>query len=402
MDVSKIRADFPTLRNGKGVYLDSACQTLRPDSVIRAISGYYEEMPACGGRSVHSMATKVSMAVDESRETVARFFGCDDPDCFIFTRNCTEGINTVARGLKFSKDDVIVTTDSEHNSNHVPWHYVSRETGAKRRFCVTTSEGRFDMEAFKSVMDKDVRMVSVIHGGNITGCTFPVKEIAEVAHDAGALVLADGAQAAPHIPVDLRDLDVDFYTLSMHKMLGPSGMGVLYGKKDALKNLRPLSLGGGTVGLATYHTVNLGPAPERFEAGLSDYAGIIGTGAALDYLSVIGMKEVARHDRNLQRRIFERTEGIPGLSLVGPDDPDSRGGVFSFNIKGLSSHDVAMMLDNVGGVMIRSGMHCAHPYFVSRKIDGCARASTYIYNDRSDVDRFADTLRKVSETFSSA
>jgi cysteine desulfurase / selenocysteine lyase len=399
MDVEKVRGDFPTIRRGQGIYLDNACQTLRPDSVIEAVAEYYGEYPACGGRSVHSMATRVSMAVDDSREAVARFMGCRDPSQIIFTKNCTEGINTVARGLSFGPGDVIVTSDSEHNSNHIPWMYAARESGASRRFCSTGPDGTFDMESFKECMGRDVRLVSVIHGGNITGCTFPVKEIAEVAHDHGALVLADGAQAAPHMPVVVEDLGVDFYCMSVHKMLGPSGVGVLYGRKDALDQVRPLMLGGGTVGLATYESVNLAPIPERFEAGLADYAGIIGTKAAVDYLSKLGMDNVREWDRHLMRRMVGKTKDIPGLSMVGPEDPDLRGGVFSFNIAGLSSHDIAMMLDSMGGIMIRSGMHCAHPYFVSRGIDGCARASTYIYNNDSEVDRFAEALGKISETF---
>ncbi len=399
MDVTEIRKDFPTIRNQDGIYLDSACQSLRPDCVIRAISEYYEEYPACGGRSVHSMGTRVSMAVDDSREAIADFLGSSDPNRIVFTKNCTESINTVARGLGLKKGDVIVTSDSEHNSNHVPWMYESQEHGAIRKFVKTNENGEFDMESFKETMSKDVKIVSIIHSTNVTGCTFPLKEIAEIAHDYGAFVMADGAQAAPHIPVDVEDLDVDFYTASVHKMLGPSGLGILYGKEGSLEKIRPLMLGGGTVGLATYDTVNLAPVPERFEAGLSDYAGIIGAGAAVEYLKNIGMKNVAEHDRFLMRKIISSVSDIEGLSIVGPSDPDSRGGVFSFNINGLASHDIAMMLDNMGKIMIRSGMHCAHPFLVSRNIDGCARVSTYIYNNENDVKEFSDALHKAANSF---
>jgi cysteine desulfurase/selenocysteine lyase len=244
-----------------------------------------------------------------------------------------------------------------------------------------------------------VKLVSVQHASNNTGCVLPIKEITEMAHDNGSLVLVDGAQAAPHVKVDLNDLDVDFYCMSVLKMLGPSGMGVMYGKKDALEKLRPLCLGGGTVGLTTYDHVDLAPIPDRFEAGLQNYSGIAGTKAALEYLDNIGMDKVKAQDDRLMKILFEKTEGIKGLRMIGPEAPAKRLGVFSFNIDGLGSHDVAMMVDNIDGIMIRSGMHCAHPFYMSREIDGSARASVYLYNNEQDIDRFADALKKVAETF---
>jgi cysteine desulfurase/selenocysteine lyase len=387
------------MRKGKGVYLDSACQSLRPDSVIKAITEYYEEYPACGGRSVHNMSSKVSVVIDETREKLADFFGTDDPDSYIFTKNCTEGINTVAFGLGLKKGDAVVTSDTEHNSNHVPWMFLSENAGVKRRYSGSGRGGEFDIENFKKCLGKDVRIVSVQHAGNVTGCILPIKEITEIAHDNGSLVLVDGAQAAPHMKVDLKNLDVDFYCLSVHKMLGPSGMGVMYGKKDALEKLRPLCVGGGTVGLTTYEHVDLAPVPDRFEAGLQNYSGIAGTKAALEYLDNVGLDEIKAQDDRLMRMLFEKTEDIKGLRIVGPEDPARRIGVFSFNIDGLGSHDVAMMVDNIDGIMIRSGMHCAHPYYMSRDIDGSARASVYLYNNEQDIDRFADALKKVAETF---
>ena len=399
MDVDAIRRDFPTVRSGQGIYLDSACQSLRPDSVIRAITDYYENYPACGGRSVHSMATKVSMAMDDARETLASFFGTDDPDCYIFTKNCTEGLNTAAYGLGLGRGDVVVTTDTEHNSNHVPWLFLQENMGVRRRIVRSDAEGRFDLEAFHKAMSRDVKVVSVQHASNVTGCSVPVKAVTEIAHDFGATVVIDGAQAAPHMPVDLKRIDADVYCMSIHKMLGPSGMGVMYGKREVLERMRPLALGGGTVGLATYESVNLAPIPDKFEAGLHDYAGIVGTKAALDYLSGVGMEEVMRWDQTLMERILSNLEDVRNLHVVGPRDAPSRGGVFSFNIDGLGAHDIAMMLDSMAGVMIRSGMHCAHPFYVSRGIDGSARASTYIYNTPEEIDVFTDTVRHIAETF---
>ena len=345
------------------------------------------------------MATKVSMAMDDARETLASFFGTDDPDCYIFTKNCTEGLNTAAYGLGLGRGDVVVTTDTEHNSNHVPWLFLQENMGVRRRIVRSDAEGRFDLEAFHKAMDHDVKVVSVQHASNVTGCSVPVKAVTEIAHDFGATVVIDGAQAAPHMPVDLKRIDADVYCMSIHKMLGPSGMGVMYGKREVLERMRPLALGGGTVGLATYESVNLAPIPDKFEAGLHDYAGIVGTKAALDYLSGVGMEEVMRWDQTLMERILSNLEDVRNLHVVGPRDAPSRGGVFSFNIDGLGAHDIAMMLDSMAGVMIRSGMHCAHPFYVSRGIDGSARASTYIYNTPEEIDVFTDTVRHIAETF---
>ncbi len=399
MDVDSIRNDFPTVRKNLGIYLDSACQSLRPDSVIRAMDDYYENYPACGGRSVHSMATKVSIAMDETREAMASFFGTDDPECYIFTKNCTEGLNTAAFGLGLKKGDVVVTTDAEHNSNHVPWLYLQENMGVGRRMSRSNADGEFDLESFYKCMDHDVKVVSVQHCNNVTGCTVPIRAVAEIAHDFGATVIVDGAQAAPHMPVDLKKTDVDIYCASIHKMLGPSGMGMMYGKREVLESMTPLMVGGGTVGLATYESVNLAPVPDRFEAGLHNYAGIIGTKTALDYLGKVGMEEIERWDTALMTRLMSGLEDVKNLHPVGPTDPSKRGSVFSFNIDGLGAHDIAMMMDSMAGVMIRSGMHCAHPYYVSHGIDGSARASVYLYNSMEEIDIFTNTVRNIAETF---
>lgn len=400
MDIGDARKDFPTMRKGDSVYLDSACQSLKPDCVIEKITEYYEEYPACGGRSVHSMATRVSMEVDEAREKLAKFFGCKNPSEFVFTKNTTEGMNTVALGFGLKKGDAVLTTDVEHNSNHVQWVELHNSVGIKRVYSESSKTGEFDLENFKKKISKDVKIVSVGHSSNVTGNTIPLKEIVEIAHDNGSVVLVDGAQSAPHIPIDLKKLDVDFFCASLHKMLGPTGVGFMYGKEEHLKKLKPLAYGGGTVGLTTYDDAKISPAPEKFEAGLSNYSGIIGSGPALDYLSKIGMKNIQKHDLELQKLFSKETEDINGLTLVGSEKPEKRGSVFSFNLKNLNPHDIAMMMGSISNVMIRSGMHCAHPFFVSRKIEGCARASVYLYNNEKDIKVFADTLRKISENFS--
>ena len=399
MDMERFRKDFPTIRKGLGIYLDNACQTLRPDQVIQAMDDYYENYPACGGRSVHSMATKVSVAIDDTRDALSRFFNTKDPECYIFTKNTTEGLNTAAFGLGLKKGDVVVTTDAEHNSNHVPWLCLRDQIGIERRMSKSGKEGEFDIESFKSCMDKKVKVVSIQHSNNVTGCSVPVKAVTEIAHDCGAIVIIDGAQAAPHMPVDLKKIDADIYCCSIHKMLGPTGMGVMYGKREILEKLRPLSVGGGTVGLATYDNVTLAPIPDRFESGLQNYAGIIGTKAALDYLSKVGMDNIEKWDTELMKRAMGNLEDVKNLHFVGPEQPGKRCGVLSFNIDGLASHDIAMMLDSMSNVMIRSGMHCAHPFYVSRAIDGSARASTYLYNSLEEMDIFTNTVIKISETF---
>jgi len=399
MDIKSIRNDFPTLRNSDAVYLDSACQSLKPQCVIDAMMSYYNEFPACGGRSVHSMATKVSMGIDGARETVARFFNSKNPAEFIFTKNCTEGLNIVAKGIGLKKDDVVLTGDCEHNSNHVPWMDLVETVGIKRRFVRSSTNGEFDIEEFKGSIDRKVKVVSMGQSSNVTGAEIPVKEITEIAHDNGSIVMIDGAQAAPHVPVDLIDLDVDFYTVSGHKMLGPSGVGILYGKMEMLKKTRPLISGGGTVGLATYDSIKLTPPPEKFEAGLLNYSGIIGTGAAFEYLKKVGMRNISEHEKHVQKLVQKETEDMKKLSIVGSPDPEKRGGIFSFNIGGLESHDIAVILDTKK-IMIRSGMHCAHPFFVSRNMRGCARASFYLYNNDDDIVKFADALKKIEETFS--
>jgi len=402
MDVERVRRDFPLYTGASKdyIYLDNACQTLRPTSVIEAMARYYLEYPACGGRSVHRLATQVSIEVDEAREKVASFLGAERPEEIAFTKNCTEALNLVAKGRKLLKGDTVVTTDFEHNSNHVPWLQMQESRGIKRRFVLTPPSGTFDIEAFKKVMSHEVKMVSMVHTNNITGAGIPAKEVVEISHDYGALVMLDGAQAAPHQEVDVSHLDVDFYAISVHKMLGPSGMGVLFGKMEHLRTLEPLVSGGGGVSLTTQERAELLPPPERFEAGLQNYAGIIGTGAAIDYLSRLGMQEIRGHEAMLNERATSLLRATPNVSIMAPAEAKHRGSILSFNIKGMSSHDVAMILDEIGKVMIRSGMHCVHPYFLARQLEGCARASFYVYNSMEEVERFGEKVSEVASKFS--
>lgn len=402
MDVERIRRDFPIYSSEYGdiVYFDNACQTLRPRTVIEANNEYYYDYPACGGRSVHRLATRVSIKVDEAREKIASFLGCKNPNEIVFVKNCTEAINTVAKGFGFRRGDVILSTDLEHNSNHVPWIQLEKSVGIRRRHVTTPDTGIFDIEAFKRMMTRDVKFVSMVHTNNVTGTTIPARDIVEISHDNGARVMLDGAQAVPHIEVDVRNLDVDFYAFSMHKMLGPSGIGVLFAKEEIAKDMEPLITGGGGVSLTTYDSATLLPMPERFEAGLMNYAGVIGSGAAVDYLAAIGVEEIRSHDLLLNSFVTNELKSVDLIKILEPVDPAKRGSIFSFNVKGLGSHDVAMILDEMDRIMIRSGMHCTHPYFLARGMDGCARASFYIYNSKADCERFVAAVRTLVETFS--
>jgi cysteine desulfurase / selenocysteine lyase len=401
MDIDKIRADFPILSQGdkSPVYLDTACQSLRPRQVVEAMDSYYYDYPACGGRSVHRLATQVSIKIDTAREKVSDFIGSNSYDQVIFTKSTTESINLIARGLCLKRGDAVLTTDLEHNSNHVPWLQLKKNSGVDRVIVDTPDDGSFDIEALKRSMTKKVKLVSVVQTNNVTGTTIPVKEICEISHDNGSLVMVDGAQSAPHMKVDVEDMDVDFYAFSMHKMLGPSGMGVLYGKKELLNQVEPLIVGGGGVSLTTYDKVELLPIPERFESGLLNYAGIIGSGAAVDYLRAIGMEDVMEHDVECNRIVTEGLADESKVAVIGPVDPELRGSIYSFNVSGMRSHDVAMIVDEMAGMMIRSGMHCVHPYFLKKKIDGAARASFYLYNSKDDCRRFVQAVKETVRSF---
>lgn len=337
--------------------------------------------------------------MDKAREDIASFVGVKDAECIIFTKSATESLNTVAKGLPLRKGDRVVTTDMEHNSNHVPWVVLAKEKGIRRGYVSFSDLERGNLEPLKEELEKGVRVLSVVHTNNVDGSSIPLREVVELAHDRGALVMADGCQTAPHNPLDLERIDVDLYAWSMHKMLGPSGTGILYGKREVLQNIQPLLTGGGGVTITTYDSAELLPIPERFEAGLQNYAGMIGSGAAVRYLREVGMEEVVEHERRLNERATEGLRDVHNLTMLGPEDPSRRGGIFSFNLKGMLPHDVAMILDEIASVLIRSGMHCVHPYFASRGLEGCARASFYIYTHNKDVDILIESVKYLADRF---
>ncbi len=408
MDIQKIRLDFPALAkkwNGKyPIYFDNACMTLKPVQVREAMDEYYNEYPVCGGRSLHRMSKKVDEKVAEVREKFQKFLSAQHHEEIIFTRNTTEGLNLVANSLDFKKGDAILTTDKEHNSNLVPWQVQAHRKGIAHIVVYSNPDNTFNLENFEEIMSKNksISLVSMVHTSNLDGYTIPAKEIIKLAHEHNALVMLDGAQSAPHRAVDVKALDVDFFALSVHKMLGPTGMGVLYGKQHLLEKLAPFIVGGDTVSDTTYEDAKFLQPPEKFEAGLQNYAGIIGSGAAVDYLENVGLSSIEKHEERLNKMLTDGIKDIQGLKIIGPQDVRLRGGITSFTVeftKGGDAHDIAIVLDETENIAVRSGAFCAHSWFNYRKCEAAVRASLYLYNSEEEVRKFIDVLQKTINLF---
>ena len=389
------RQDFPLLRDSKVVYFDNACQSLRPQQVIEAMNEYYREYPACGGRSMHHLAAKVTHKCDEARAAVATFLHAKRKEEIVFTRNTTEGINLVAHSLGLKAGDIVIISDKEHNSNLIPWQVLRDKIGIEYKIIYSKEDNTFDLEVYKQALNNRVKLVSLGFTSNLDGVTIPANEIITLAHKAGALVLLDGAQAVPHRKIDVQALDVDFLAFSGHKMLGPSGTGVLYGKYPLLTKLDPFMVGGDTVASSTYENHEFLPPPEKFEAGLQDYAGIIGLGAAVNYLNTIGFEFIEQQEQMLNKYITTELRTISGLKIIGPSDPIERGGICSFYIPGKDHHQIALMLDETSKIMIRSGQHCVHSWFYAHQIPGSVRVSVYFYNTMNEAEVFIRELKKV-------
>jgi cysteine desulfurase / selenocysteine lyase len=390
MNVRRVRADFPALAGRVSqpapVYLDSACMSLVPTPVLRAMEEYYREYPGCAGRSLHRFSSQVGVRYEGARERFARFLGTQDPRSIVFLRNATEAINLVGQGLRWKRGDRVVISDREHNSNLVVWQRLAEERGVRIEILPLPDRGPFDDESLEEPLRRGVRLVSLFHTSNLDGASLPVRAIVERAHDRGARVLFDGCQAAPHRRVDLDRTGVDFYAVSAHKMLGPTGTGVLAAAPEALAELRPLVLGGETVERTTLDGYVLRPPPHRFEAGLQNYAGVIGAGAALDYLDSVGLDEIEAQQRSVNARVSRALAAHPRVGLLGPPDPADRPSIFAFTLDGVDPNDAALFLDEGHGVMVRSGLHCVHSYYAARGLSGNVRASFYLYNDRDDAD----------------
>jgi cysteine desulfurase / selenocysteine lyase len=400
-EVDALRAQFPALadRPGRSVphYLDSACMSLVPASVLRAMEEYYTEFPGCAGRSLHRFATEVSHRFESSREGFARFLHTDGPASVVFLRNATEAINVVGAGIPWKKGDGVLVSDQEHNSNLVPWQRLRDERGLRLEILRLPDDGSFDGDALEDALAKGIRLVSLFHTSNLDGRSLPVQEIVERAHARGAEVLIDGCQAAPHLRVDVQRLGVDYYALSAHKMLGPTGTGVLAGTPASLGALRPLLLGGDTVEWSTLEQHAVRPPPYRFEAGLQNYAGVLGAHAGLKFLEAAGLDAIAVHDRALNAWVTGELAHEPRITVLGPQDPRHRPTIFAFAVRGVDPGDVALFLDEGYDVLVRSGRHCVHSWYERRGLPGNARASFYLYNNEEDARALVAGVRELLE-----
>ena len=399
-DPEVVKRDFPIFEHHPGlVFLDSAASSQKPQAVVEAMVRYYEHDHANVHRGAYGLSVRATEAYETARQRMARFLGAE-VDEVIFVRNATEALNLVAYawGLEHLSDgDEILVTEMEHHANLVPWQLVAARTGARIKAVPLTAEGRLDLDAFAALLSERTRVFAVTQMSNVLGTVNPVAELAAAARERGALVVVDGAQAAPHTPVQVSELGADFYALSGHKMLGPTGAGVLWGRREALKALPPFLGGGSMIETVTIEHSSYAPPPQRFEAGTPAIAEAVGLGAAAEYLMRLGMDNVWAHERELAEYALDRLAEVPELELYGPRGED-RGGVIAFNLGGLHPHDLATALDD-RGVAVRAGHHCAQPLHRWLGVAATARASFYVYNTPSDVDRLVEALLEARKFF---
>ncbi|MEE8425566.1 MAG: cysteine desulfurase [Elusimicrobiota bacterium] len=405
LDADKIRRDFPilarTVRGKPLVYLDNAATTQKPSSVISALKNFYERHNANIHRGVHALAEEAELKVEESRQKVADFINSPKKDLVVFTRNTTESVNLAAHGWgrkNIKAGDEILLTELEHHSNLVPWQMLCREKGAKLRFVPIEEDGTITVEAARRAITPKTKLFAFTALSNALGTILPVKELVSVAHENGALAFVDGAQWAPHMPTDVRDLDCDFFAFSAHKMLGPTGIGVLYGKENILEEMDPFMGGGDMIREVWYDRATYNSLPYKFEAGTPNIADAAAFGAAIDYLNDVGLAAIREHEERLVRRALEIVEETPGVKYYGPTDPAKRSGLVSFNVADLHPHDVGQVFD-MEGIAVRVGHHCAQPLMRKLGLGGTARASFYLYNTDEELEAFGRGLRKVCEFF---
>lgn len=388
MNIQKIRKDFPII--DEITYLDNACMTLKPDSVINAVNEYYESYPICGGgRSQNELAEKLDRKIRESRTMVKEMINARNTDEIIFTQNTSEAINMIARGLNFNKGETVLTTDKEHNSNLAPWITLEEEEGIDYKQIPFKKDGTLNIEKLKEEMNENVKLVSMVHTSNLDGTTIQAKEVSKIVKENGSYFHLDAAQSVPHRPIDVRDLDVDFLTFSVHKMLGPTGVGVLYSKKELLKELSPLLVGGGNVKDSTYNSINLHEPPKQFECGLQNYAGLCGVKEALEYVKEIGLNEIKSHEEKLNSLITK--EIGEKVEIIGPNNPKKRSGIFTFWTQKSNSYDISSKLDSQK-IITRPGQHCVYSWYNSHSIKGGVRISFYIYNTEEEVMKTVEAI----------
>jgi cysteine desulfurase/selenocysteine lyase len=403
LDPVVLRADFPILArevHGRPLaYLDNAASSQRPRAVIAALEEFYRVHYANIHRGVHTLSEEATAAYEEARDKVAAFIRAPDRRGVIFCRNTTEAINLVAYAwgrANVGPGDRIVVTGMEHHSNLVPWQLLTQEAGAELVTVSVTDEGRLDLESLDRLLEGAVKLVAFTHVSNVLGTVNPAQEIVARAHAAGARALVDAAQSVPHLPVDVGALDCDFLAFSGHKMCGPTGSGVLYGRPELLEEMPPFLTGGGMIRHVGCTDATWNDLPWKFEAGTPAIAEAVGLGAAVDYLSAVGMEAVWAHERELAAYALERLAGVPGVRVIGPQTSGERSGVIAFTVESIHPHDLAHVLD-LEGVAIRAGLHCAQPLHERFGLQGTARASFYLYNTREEVDRLVAGVQKAQE-----
>ena len=406
LDVQAIRADFPILdqevRPGVPlVYLDSAATSQKPLSVIEAMSDYYLRYNANVHRGIHKLSEEATAAYEDARKRIARFINAPSPREVIYTRNTTESINLVAQSwgrANLQAGDAILSTTLEHHSNIVPWQLLADQIGVEVRWVPITDDGRLDMDTFHRLLDGRVKLVTFAHVSNVLGTIQPVRAMTDAAHAVGALVHVDGAQSVPHMPVDVQALGVDFYSFSAHKMVGPTGIGILYGRRDILEAMPPFLGGGDMILRVELSGSRWNELPYKFEAGTPGIAEAIGFGAAVDYLERIGMQAIHAHETAITAYALERLAEVPGVRVLGPQEAHEKGGVAAMVIDGVHPHDVAQVLD-YEGIAVRAGHHCAMPVHQRYNIPASTRASFYLYNTFEEIDRLISALYRVREMF---
>ncbi len=406
MDIKELKKLFPILDqevNGNPlVYLDSAATSQKPIQVIEAVSNYYRQLNSNVHRGVHTLGTRATDAYEGAREKVRKFIHAKSIEEVIFTRGTTTALNIVASSYgknNLHEGDEIVTTYMEHHSNIIPWQQVAKATGATLKYIPLQEDGSLSLEDVRATITTNTKIVAVTLVSNVLGVINPIKEIAKIAHENGAVMVVDGAQGAPHLTIDVQDLDCDFLGFSGHKMCGPTGIGVLYGKKHLLENMEPVEFGGEMIDFVGLYESTWKELPWKFEGGTPIIAGAIGLGAAIDFLQEIGLDKILEHEHKLAAYTLEKMSTIEGLTIYGPKEAEKRAGVVTFNLSDVHPHDVATVLD-AEGIAVRAGHHCAQPLMKWLDVSATARASFYLYNTEEDIDKLVEGLAKTKEYFS--
>jgi cysteine desulfurase/selenocysteine lyase len=396
MNVENLRRDFPLLAKRNLIYFDSACTTLKPAGVIEAVSDYYSRYSGCAGRSPHVLGRETDAAVEGARKKVASFIGARENEV-VWTKNTTEAINLVARSMRFNEGDVVLTTNMEHHSAMLPFQLLADNKRISLEFVTADKEGLVDAKRFEEKISEKTKLVVLHHTTNSLGTSSPFREVTKLAHENGSLVLIDAAQGAPHFDINFRREDFDFLAFSGHKMLGPTGIGCLVGKQDLLKEMQLFMVGGETIKDVTLDMTVYAEPPSKFEAGTQHNAGIIGLGAAVDYLKKTGMHSIESHERKLSKALIEGVAGVDKVTLYGPRDASKRLAVASFNVGKLSPQEVAVMFDEQK-ICLRAGFLCAQPAMehLGAK-QGAARASLYLYNTEEEIGVFLEALKKIAK-----